>query len=655
MAIENDSEPIKMQLGPQMMACRVKADIVVIGGAFFGGKSYCLVGEAGREVDHPRYRTTIFRRTYPQIVGSGGLADISMKFYPTLNGKPSDNRTLWKFPSGSRIKFSHLQHDSDVFNHRGDQICFLGIDQLEEFSQEVFFYLFARNRPSPGYTRRCWTMASCNPEPGWLADLLSWWWNPDTGYPIKERAGQKRYFKRSQDKIIWVDKNDISDGIKPISITFIPAFPKDNPLGLKDNPDYESKIAALDHVSYERYGKGNWLITYSGGMFDPKSFIKIKKQDLPKNLKKMRYWDFAASEVKEGKDPDWTVGALCGTSGGDFYIIDIERFRETPGKTLKKVVSCATGYDSRSVSIRWEEEKGSAGKFNTFQMAQKLLGYDAQSDPVVGDKVERAKPLAQAAENGLVYIVEAPWNQEFLAEAGSFPKKTRDQIDAVDGCMKCLCTVKRVWPAYGAGKIDKFNIDWKQTQSIIYHYGAYYLYRNGSLSLLTALWDALSGLLWIYDGKRWENPLMNNVAVESIKKMQMRIIPVKLIGNDEMFEEGRNVARLLRNAIKDCHVEKGISQPVMYDPAGATVYLNSLFNSDSIVVHEIMDEAAAQFGGWSYDDNGKVQDGFGYCECLCMIGSELKRDLSKKEAPKVPDYHPVKEVETKYKATWQQV
>ena len=44
--------------------------------------------------------------------------------------------------------------------------------------------------------------ATCNPDAdSWVADLLQWWIDQDTGFPIPERAGKVRWFIRSGDEL----------------------------------------------------------------------------------------------------------------------------------------------------------------------------------------------------------------------------------------------------------------------------------------------------------------------------------------------------------------------------------------------------------------------------------------------------------------------
>jgi len=622
------------QPGAQEQFCGCKADIAIYGGAFFGGKSVALCMLGGRNVSNKYYNGVIFRRTYPEIVAGGGLWDISRRLYPQLGGVPTQNDLNYEFPNGSKVKFSHLQYEKDLDSHLSSAYCFLGFDQLEEFTEKMFFFLLARNRPSPGYLWKCVCRATCNPRPGWLADFLKWWWNPNTGYPIKERAGVIRYFTRKNERIIWVSKDwRGGDGIRPMSLTFIPSTLKDNPIGLASDPYYASRVSTMDKISVERNLRGNWKISYAGGIFDPSWFKKIKRDDLPKGIKKLRYWDFAASEVKEGKDPDWTSGAECGYLDGDFFIIDIDRFRETPGITEQKMKKKAE-QDGLDVSIRWEEEKGSAGKFNTFNLTGMLLGYDAQHDEIVGDKVERAKPLASAAYYGHVYIVEGPWNDAFLAEAGEFPLGKRDQIDSVDGAFKCLCTEKRVWPSFSSGKTVKFSIDWDKPSEDTLHYGALIQLPNMDVYFIGALWEQVAGMLWVYTAKKWNATIPDVIANDIVNAMNLKkVVLTRLFGNEEMFAgTGRNTAKLVNDSLKEVQKTISLSQAYMFDLYGSMIYANSLFNNDSITIHKMLAEPASQFAGWNFKGD-KLAEGFGYCEALCLICSELRKDLSR-EKPK---------------------
>jgi len=109
------------------------------------------------------------------------------------------------------------------------------------------------------------------------------------------------------------------DGVRPLSITYIPASIDDNPALLERDPNYKRNLYAQDHVTRERLLAGNWKISYAGGMFDGKWFKIIGRDKLPYGMKLCRYWDFAATEATEDTDPDWMAGALYRLHGFDFF------------------------------------------------------------------------------------------------------------------------------------------------------------------------------------------------------------------------------------------------------------------------------------------------------------------------------------------------
>ena len=64
--------------------------------------------------------------------------------------------------------------------------------------------MLSRNRSMCGV--RPYIRATCNPDAdSWVADLVSWYIDSDTGYPIPKRSGAIRYFVRHDNKLFWAD------------------------------------------------------------------------------------------------------------------------------------------------------------------------------------------------------------------------------------------------------------------------------------------------------------------------------------------------------------------------------------------------------------------------------------------------------------------
>ncbi|MDW9477072.1 hypothetical protein GOA69_33375 [Sinorhizobium meliloti] len=143
-----------------------------------------------RHIANPQFGA-VFRRSTVQVRNEGGLWDESEKLYPAIGASPKEHVLQWSFPPGASVSFAHLEHDKTVLNWQGSQIPLICFDELTHFSASSSRYMVSRNRSMSGvgpYTR-----ATCNPDAdSWVAELISWWIDQDTGLPIPERAGVLR-------------------------------------------------------------------------------------------------------------------------------------------------------------------------------------------------------------------------------------------------------------------------------------------------------------------------------------------------------------------------------------------------------------------------------------------------------------------------------
>lgn len=432
--------------GPQEAFAATEADIAVYGGAAGGGKTLALLLEPSRHINVPRFGAVIFRRTRPQIENEGGMWDESFLLYPHLGGVAGWQRLMWKFPSGATVRFNHMQHLKDTYKQKGAQIALIGFDQLEEFEERQFWYMVSRNRTTCGV--RPYIRATANPVPdddetgGWLAELLSWWWDPETGYPIEERAGVVRWFVRIDNELIWGDsKAELEErypDIPPKSFTFIPARLQDNPTLMEEDPAYMANLMALSLVERERLLGGNWLIRASAGnVFRAEWFRAINGR--VGTAARVRYWDKAGSDERDSAGAAWTSGVLMArTPEGRYVIEDIVR-GQWRAHDREKVIKQTAEIDGYDVSVYVEQEPGSGGKESAEATIAMLAGWDVHADRVTGSKVERAQPLSAQVEGGNVDIVKADWTRGFLKRMEAFPEgKYKDDVDAATGAFNML-------------------------------------------------------------------------------------------------------------------------------------------------------------------------------------------------------------------------
>ncbi|MGN7829712.1 phage terminase large subunit [Agrobacterium radiobacter] len=166
----------------------------------------------------------------------------------------------------------------------------------------------------------------------------------------------------------------------------------------------------------------------SGGMFQRGDFEIVDA--VPAGAKRCRAWDFAATQPKPGKQPDWTVGLRMAYHGGIFYVEDVKRDRWSPADVEKNLKSTAT-QDGLLVRIRMPEDPGAAGKSDAATKIKLLAGYNVTAVRPTGEKTVRAKPASAQAEAGNVKLVRGIWNETFLDEVCSFPNAQHDdQVDA---------------------------------------------------------------------------------------------------------------------------------------------------------------------------------------------------------------------------------
>ena len=448
-AIESPQKPetitFTSQPGRQSDFLSSNADIVIYGGAKGGGKTYGLLIECLRHTRNSTFAAVIFRRTYPQINQEGGLWDTSERVYPFAGAKGSRGNCAWYFPSGATVSFRHMENEMDRYSWQGSQIPLLCYDQLESFTEKQFFFMFGVNRSVCGV--RPYIRATCNPEPGWLADFLQWWWDPETGYAINERGGVVRYFVRVNDAIRWGDTaqelRDKFPNCQPKSLTFIPAFVEDNQILMLSDPGYMSNLLALPLVERERYLHGNWKIKATAGtIFNRAWFAGQIVKELPSEIEQwVRFWDLAATVPnKSNPDPDWTCGALLGRWRRQTYIKDMRRFRKTPKETQDEI-QLAAQLDGIEVAVRMEREGGSSGPSLIDHYARNVLpGYNFMGVKPLTAKIIRWGPMSSALQARNLFLLEAPWNRDFIDELDACrgEDEKNDQADAASGAFNEL-------------------------------------------------------------------------------------------------------------------------------------------------------------------------------------------------------------------------
>jgi predicted phage terminase large subunit-like protein len=381
----------------------------LFGGAAGGGKSSALLMAALQWINTPGYAALLLRRTYTDLSLPGALMDRAFAWLKGTAAKWKEAEKTWIFPSGGRLVFGYLESETDRYRYQSSEYQFIGFDELTQFEESQYLYLFSRLRRLAGFAVPLRMRCASNP------------------------GGVGHNFAKQRFLVEGPSAGRL----------FIPSRLEDNPH--LDQDEYRASLRELDPFTRAQLLEGDWS-EHSGGLFVREWFPVT--DSVPADLEQqVRAWDLAATEPKPGQDPDWSAGVLLGrTKAKQYVVLDVRRLRATPLAVEQLLRRCAE-QDGQGVAIRFEEEGGSAGKIASDHLVRNVLaGYACQPVRSTGNKAERAAPLSSMAEAGHVLLLRAPWNGPFLDELCTFPQGAHDdQVDAASLAFAQLARKRRFW------------------------------------------------------------------------------------------------------------------------------------------------------------------------------------------------------------------
>jgi len=271
----------------QMEFMETTEDEALYGGAAGGGKSDALLVEALRQVHIRNYRGLVLRRTFPQLEA---LIARSVELYKAAfpGAKYIENKKMWRFPSGGKIFFGHVQYEKDKYNYQGKPYDFIAFDELTQFTYTQYDYIKSRNRPT-GPGTEVYVRATANPGGvghGWVKERFI------SPAPPGTRINQRVKVKSPDGKMKEMVQSRI----------FIPSTVFDNQRLLENDPGYLATLASLPEKERKALLYGDWD-SFSGQVFtewknDPKHYDDqrfthvIKPFRIPKWWKIYRGFDF---------------------------------------------------------------------------------------------------------------------------------------------------------------------------------------------------------------------------------------------------------------------------------------------------------------------------------------------------------------------------
>jgi Terminase large subunit, T4likevirus-type, N-terminal len=214
---------------------------VLFAGSVGSGKTDAILMAGLSQVENPKHRALILRRTFPMLRDVIGR---SHELFLPLGATFNKGTSQWTFPSGAILEFGFLDADEDKFRYMGRAFSFIGWDELTSWSGDgtdtqgqpvssAYVYMLSRLRAVEGSELRLEVRATCTPGGVGHSWVKSRWNIPDDG---------------SSSEVI-----DPQTGYRRV---FIRATIKDNPH--LANTEYARSLEALPEASRKALLEGRW-------------------------------------------------------------------------------------------------------------------------------------------------------------------------------------------------------------------------------------------------------------------------------------------------------------------------------------------------------------------------------------------------------------
>jgi predicted phage terminase large subunit-like protein len=381
---------------PQQRFLDLECEEALFGGSAGGGKSSALLMGALQHVHVSGYAALLLRKTYADLSLPGALMDRALEWLHATDATWSDKTKTWTFPSGATLTFGYLENQRDHLRYQGAEFQYIGFDELTQFPEHQYRYLLSR-------LRRLKTM----------------------DVPIRMRAASNPGGIGHE----WVKQRFVVNN-DPQRV-FVPARLEDNPY--LDQEEYRKALAQLDHVTRAQLERGDWDVSYEGGLFKRQWFDVVRQAP---DGRRVRYWDKAATP----DGGDYTVGVRLCRADDVYYVEDVIRGQWSPGER-DTIIRQTAAMDGHGVAVWLEQEPGSSGVDSAQAAIRMLAGYNVHVEKVTGSKFSRAQPVSSQAEGRNIKLVAAAWNADFLNELCAFPNGAHDdQVDALSGAFNHLQT-----------------------------------------------------------------------------------------------------------------------------------------------------------------------------------------------------------------------
>lgn len=377
------------------------------GGAAGGGKSDALLMAALQYVDEPHYAALLLRRTFADLALPEALMDRSHQWLQQTDAKWNDRDKTWFFPSGATVTFGYLQYDKDKYRYQSSAFQFIGFDELTQFPEMMYVYLFSRLRRLE-----------------------------DSEVPLRMRGATNPGGIGHS----WVYERFIVNG-KDNQRIFIPAKLTDNPY--LDQAEYERSLEELDDTTRAQLLDGAWVTDPHNKPFQREWWRGINRFDpddrglVNQVIARWISWDTALKDKEENAYTAYTVGELL----PDYRLVirrvwrDRFQFPYLPDAILASASEFNRDEKLRGVIIE-DKSSGTSAYQTLMASAEEWIKPLLVPFMPSGDKEQRGNQAAVWCKRDCVLLPypahSTPWLFDFERELFDFPESQfKDQVDSL--------------------------------------------------------------------------------------------------------------------------------------------------------------------------------------------------------------------------------
>lgn len=216
------------------------------GGAAGGGKTDALlIYQLLRRTRFPGSRGLFLRRRFTDLAQPGAALDRFRQLFEPFGVSYNANSHEATWPNGSVTRFGYMDTDADRYQYQGAQFDDITFDEVTQFSELQYTYMFSRIRVTNHELAAKGLRAQirCAGNPGGIGH--TWF--------------RRRFVDRCLDEV-YVDVNT------GLSRVFVPAKVDDNQALLKSDPFYKHALMNLPEVERRALLDGDWDI-FAGQVF----------------------------------------------------------------------------------------------------------------------------------------------------------------------------------------------------------------------------------------------------------------------------------------------------------------------------------------------------------------------------------------------------